>query len=513
MSLRTNSIIFYSTTLGFLAGVLFYLRLGTGVFFAALLASIGVSCLLILYVVSPDRRDIYVALILVCAAAALGIVRAEGVDDVRFAGADEFVGKEVEMVGVVREDPARPEGKQQFSLRITRIDGISVSEGRAQVTLRPYPRVSYGDELLLSGELLVPENFVNETTQRLVYYEDYLASKGVGYQMIYPEVSILAGGEGSPILQMLFTLKRSFLERIAARVPEPQSALLGGMTVGVEEALGDELEDDFRRSGLIHIVVLSGYNVTIIVDLFMRLASFFPLLVRSLLGGTAVILFMLLVGASATIVRASIMALIVIFARFIRRPHHIVRALVIAALAMVIHNPRIIAFDPGFQLSFLATVGLIFLSPLIDEKLSFITNRFHIREALVATTSTQLFVLPLLLSMTGHVSLVSLPVNALALPAVPPAMAAAALIALFSYLGSVAVFPFVVLGHILSSYIIRIVEFFAHLPLAVISLPFASGGFLLAWYGVCGILIFLWQRVRGGVGGGMLGGVGVYKKT
>lgn len=493
MSPRLNNIIFYTLTLGFCAGVLLTQFLNFSIYTALFFLLLALTCFALTYITDVSFNTL-IAVALVCVGLSLGTLRALSVENVQVRELNPYVEENVELTGVVSTDPAWLGDKQNFHLRIDSVDGKDISQAKARITLRPYPKVAYGDRLSLVGELLIPEDFISEDTGRVVAYEEYLASQGVGYQMIYPEVEVVSQNEGSVIKEALFSLKHTFLGRIANVVPEPQSALLGGMTLGVEEALGEELEEDFRETGLIHIVVLSGYNVTIIAEMFMRLASFLPLLFRSLLGSMGIILFALLVGASATIVRASVMALIVVFARLIGRPHHIVRALILAALGMVIINPRIIAYDPGFQLSFLATAGLIFLSPIIEHYISRVPSKFEIKETIAATVSTQIFVLPLLLLMTGVLSTVSLPVNVLALPAVPLAMLAAALIAIFSYLGSIAVLPFAVLGNFLSAYIIRIVEFFAALPFTTIDLPPISIFAVMGWYAISGVAIWWWMR-------------------
>ncbi|MEX0934923.1 MAG: ComEC/Rec2 family competence protein [Candidatus Paceibacterota bacterium] len=490
-----NNFIFYSITLGFLAGVFLCLLLNLTLYIAPFFLLLGVTSITLL-LAGGIQGDSPIITALFCTAFALGILCGLSAGDVHTPALDPYVETEVELVGVVATDPAWLGDRQNFLVRIESVEGREV-EARGRITLRAYPRVEYGDRLHLSGKLSVPEDFISEDTGRLVAYEEYLATQGVGYQMIYPEVEIVARGAGSGIQQTLFSIKHVFLERIGRFVPEPQSALLGGMTVGAEEALGEELEEDFRDTGLIHIVVLSGYNVTIIADVFMRLASFLPLLVRSLLGSVGIILFALLVGASATIIRASIMALIVVFARVIGRPHHILRALILAAVGMVIVNPRIIAYDPGFQLSFLATAGLIFLAPVVEYYISRVPSRFEIKESIAATVSTQIFVLPLLLYMTGVLSIASLPVNVLGLPAVPLAMLFGALIAVFSYLGPIIVLPFAIAGNILSAYIIRVVELFAALPFTTVELPTVSIWVVVLWYVVIGIGVWWWMQWRG----------------
>src|SRR5690606_38185089 len=125
--------------------------------------------------------------------------------------------------------------------------------------------------------------------------------------------------------------------------------------------------------------------------------SFLPRSLGLASGAGSIVLFAIMTGASATTIRASIMALVVILARGAGRRYDVTRALTFAAVLMVAENPRILAFDIGFQLSFLATLALIFVSPLVSDRLSFVSERFQLREILSTSISTQLFTAPFIL--------------------------------------------------------------------------------------------------------------------
>lgn len=169
-------------------------------------------------------------------------------------------------------------------------------------------------------------------------------------------------------------------------------------------------------------MVLSGYNVTIISEFIMGMLSFLPKMIGTSLGALSIILFAIMVGGSATIIRASIMALLVLLARVTGRVSDMTRALFLAGFVMVLHNPQIVVFDPSFQLSFMATLGLISLSPKLNSIFKFVPTKFYLRETVSATISTQIFVLPLLLYMMGELSLVAVFVNLLVLMFIPLTM-------------------------------------------------------------------------------------------
>jgi len=276
------------------------------------------------------------------------------------------------------------------------------------------------------------------------------------------------------ICGLIFAFKYLFLENLSVVIPEPHVSLLGGLVVGAKQSLGEKLLDDFRVTGIIHIVVLSGYNITIVAEAIMRSLSFLPRIVGTSVGAASIILFALMVGGSATVVRASVMAILVLLARATGRTSEITYALFLAGFGMVLWNPKILIFDPSFQLSFLATLGLIYLAPAIENYFHFVPTKWQLREFGAATISTQIFVLPLLLYKTGELSLVSLPVNVLILSLVPITMLFGFLSGMFGFVSIILSLPFAFISYWLLAYQLKIIEIFSSLPFAsmhIVSFP------------------------------------------
>jgi competence protein ComEC len=170
--------------------------------------------------------------------------------------------------------------------------------------------------------------------------------------------------------------------------------------------------------------VLSGSNIAIVAEAVFRILGLARRLPRGwlfILGFAAIVLFAVMVGGGAATVRAVIMGGIAIIARYLRRPQAALRALVVAAIAMVLWNPLVLFYDTGFVLSVLATFGLIALAPYIETKLGKLPSwkNFNLRSIVATTLAVELFILPALLYTSGVFSLLSLPVNALVLPFVP----------------------------------------------------------------------------------------------
>ena len=352
----------------------------------------------------------------------------------------------------------------------------------------------YGDRVEVVGEIEKPEEFETDLG-RTFNYRGYLLAKGVGYMTSFAEVERVSVNEGSAALSFIFKAKGIFIEKIESLIPEPEAGLSLGLLLGVKRALGEDLETDFRRTGIIHIVVLSGYNVMIVVTFILYvLGRLFGTKLSALFGIMGIIAFAVLVGFGATVIRASIMACLLLIMGLTGRVYLVLRGLFVAAALMIIWNPYSLAFDVGFQLSFLATLGLIVFSPYLQQKLEVLPEKIGVREFVTATLATQLFVLPLLLYQIGEFSVVAVVVNVLVLPMVAVAM-------LLSFLTGVSAFVLPPLADLLAflsylslTYIVHIAEWFSDLPLAAFTVPLFPFWFVPLGYGLIGLLIWWLNR-------------------
>lgn len=331
-----------------------------------------------------------------------------------------------------------------------------------------YPEYNYGDEIKMTGTLQVPENFQSDNG-RIFNYRMYLAKEKIFYTISKPAIELLGNSRGLWLKEKLFVVKQAFLGKVDSVLPEPQSALAGGLVLGVKQSLGKELESKFRTAGLIHIVVLSGYNVTIIAESFMKALSFLPKHVSTFCGAIGIVFFAIITGGTATVIRSSIMALILLLGRSIGREYDAFRALFVAGFFMVLHNPHILLYDPSFQLSFLATLGLMLVVPFIEKYFMWAPEKFGLRSIFTSTIATQIFVLPYLMYQIGDLSIIGLVVNILVLPIIPLTMLCVFLTGMtgFVFVPLSQLFSF--LSYFLLAYEIQMVEVFAALPFASFS--------------------------------------------
>lgn len=444
-----------------------------------------VVALVIIAPITSIRRQVWLVALCICIAT-FGMGRVYSMPSLHSNELDNMVNQEVEFTGVIVNDLDIREYSTLITLEITE-PKFNNKQSLVLVRAPTYTEGEYGDEIKVTGLLSVPESF-NTDNGRIFNYPGYLAVSGIGYIVKNAKVEVIAHGKGNPFFSILFSIKNAYLHGISASLPEPAAALAGGITAGEKRSLGQDLLQDFRTAGIVHIVVLSGYNITIIAETLLRSLAFLPLRIGIFAGSFGIIGFALMTGAGASIVRASIMAILALIARALHRPYAITRALALAVVGMVLWNPFILMYDLGFQLSVLATVGLIFVSPVFEKKFTWVPSQFGVREVVGATLGTQFTVMPLLLYQMGTLSIAALPVNVLVLIVMPMAM-------LFSFVAAIVglLIPSVaVIGgipaYILLSYILAIVDISVSVPFAALSVPLFDGWLVMVAY----VVMFLW---------------------
>ncbi|MCD5382212.1 MAG: ComEC family competence protein [Candidatus Pacebacteria bacterium] len=399
------------------------------------------------------------------------------------------VGREVKLEGVVVREPEVRTNTTHLYTRVVETDELVL------VFADRYSEYRYGDRISVTGFVRVPEKF-ETILGREFDYPGYLRARGVAHMVQFGEVDVLGRGEGNAFFTKLLAVKQSFVATLERIIPEPHVGLGEGLLLGMKRALGAELEEVFRVTGIIHIVVLSGYNVMLVTEAIMRvLALFLMPRMRMVCGLIGIGVFALLVGFSATVVRASLMAALLIVARTTGRIYAVLRALMIAGVGMLLINPYLLVYDPGFQLSFLATLGLIVLAPLIEANLSLVPTRFQMREFLTATVSTQLFVSPYLLFLIGELSIVAVAVNVLVLPMVPVAMLLTFITGILGAVSGVVAQGVGFIAHGSLAYIIVIAEWFATLPITTVKAPVFSFWYVVFSYGLM-VWFIVWYTTR-----------------
>jgi competence protein ComEC len=210
---------------------------------------------------------------------------------------------------------------------------------------------------------------------------------------------------------------------VAAGLRPGEAALARGMVLGEDERLAEPVRDDFRRSGLAHLLAASGQNVMLLAALALPLLAALGFGLRARLTGALLLVaaYVPLAGAGPSIQRAGVMGAAGLIAALAGRPASRAYALLLAAATTLVLNPRA-AGDPGWQLSFAAVVAILALTGRMRDALVARRVPGAVADAGAITTAATLGTAPLLAFHFGRVSLVSLPANLLAAPAVAPIM-------------------------------------------------------------------------------------------
>ncbi len=299
----------------------------------------------------------------------------------------------------------------------------------------------YGDLAEFSGKIQIPENYENSGG---FSYKKYLADKKIYFLMNYPKTRFVASAtfcqkkilsekeisfkktecEKYKILSGIFILRSRMIETINKKMPEPEASLASAILFGNDKAVPKDLLDKFNSTGTRHIMAVSGQNISILTLILLnfalaigasrKTAFYFSLI--------SIIFYIILIGMPASAVRAGIMGLLILVAERMRRLNVSYRALVFAAVIMLALNPSLLVFDAGFQLSFAATIGIIFIYPPLAEYLKKMPNMLEARSSLAMTLAALAATLPISVASFNQFSLISPLANILIVPLVPLVM-------------------------------------------------------------------------------------------
>lgn len=368
-----------------------------------------------------------------------------------------YAGEKKTVIGYVAAEPD------------VRLDGVRYIvklgdlKGNVYVKSAPYPKYNYGDKLELECSLRKPEPIED------FRYDKYLARYRVFVICQGAQISKIGDGEGSRFLSGVFAVKGVVAEKINKLWHEPMASFMAGLLYGYRGGLGT-LNELFSRTGVTHIVAISGYNITIIATILMAFctALYIPRKKAFWFITVGIIVFVIFAGASASVVRAGIMGIIVLLAKQVGRASRVGNVMMLTAVVMTLHNPYILMWDAGFQLSFISTLGLVYLTPLIEKPFARLPEVLGIKESLISTLSAIAATLPLILFQFGRLSIVAPIVNILILWIIPAIM----MIGFFAVVASFVFQPIALLLSWLAwvgmKYIVVIVEWFASLPFAAV---------------------------------------------
>lgn len=410
--------------------------------------------------------------LLLCFFISLGIIRIQFLEEKEKILCDVSC----EVVGTIIDQPEEKDLYQIFTIRTSNNDHYDV---RIRAPL--YPRYRVGDMLSLSGKVSAPSSFVHETTS--FDYERYLRLKSVGSEMFYPAIKYL--DHQNNFMVELKTLRGTLLLLLEKHLTHPAAYLVSGMLFGAT-SFPKDLGDVFRATGISHIIVLSGFNITLLITSILFLLRMTPLIVRVLTTVFFVLMFVVMVGAEASSIRATIMAFISLLALTLGRGYLAKQALMLSLGVMVLIAPEHLLYDTSLHLSFLATAGIVYLVPYFEKLFAGLHGSY--REMFITTLAAYIGTMPYLMYTFGAVSLYALLANMLVLPLVPALMMGGFLVVLFSKTIPLGAAIIGYLTSALSDLLIFIAQVISSLPSASLKVSLSFFG-MISTYGLSILIV------------------------
>ncbi|HOZ16233.1 MAG TPA: ComEC/Rec2 family competence protein [Candidatus Portnoybacteria bacterium] len=373
------------------------------------------------------------------------------------AGQAPLSEKNMELFGKIIKEPII----KSSSMQIT----INTDTGKILITAPNYPKYNYGDVLKIEGKLQFPIVFEDFN------YKQYLAKDKIYYVMYYPKIELIDENQGNKIFSAILKFKNKITDKIETIMPFPEASILEGIILGNKQIFSEEIKNNLSITGTSHIAAISGMNIVIISNIVMIFLIGLGFWRKQAFWITVmlIIAFIFMVGAPASAVRAGIMGIILLYAKKIGRLGNITRIMVFAGAIMLIFNPLLLRYDIGFQLSFLAVLGLIYIKPIFDRILEKILKKEQINnflQIITTTISAQIAVLGVLIYNFGRISFISPIVNVLIVPFITLLtiigiiFIGGAMISI--WIGKILLWP----AYLGTTYVLRIIDWFAKIPWA-----------------------------------------------
>lgn len=402
-----------------------------------------------------------------------------------------FADQKYAMIGNIITEPDIRLSEVLYTLRITALNDTEITPSRILVKAPRYPRYAYGDVVYVTCKIRTPEPIENFA------YDAYLLRYKIVKTCSFPQIRIFEEQQETfNFLSEIFVFKTQFATVIERLWHEPYASFMAGLLYGYRGGLGN-LQELFNITGVTHIVAISGYNITMVSTICLSIVTRFG--IRRQYGFwivcTAISVFVLFTGASASVVRAGIMGILVLISRQIGRCSNSANMVLCASVCMCVHNPYILMHDAGFQLSVLATLGLIYGPDMLESYFKKFPTTLSIQENAMTTSAAIIATLPLTITQFGRISFVAPIVNILILWILPYSM----FFGFFAVLVSIISFDIARIlagiAYICMEYVIQIVRWFSSVPYAAIEVQISSV-YMYIFYAILVIMVYYTQKKK-----------------
>lgn len=367
-----------------------------------------------------------------------------------------YASGEVNLQGMVDGKPSYYNQTQRFYLsELKDLTSQKQLAGKVEITTRADVNYEPGQQIMLLGTLELTPGQGGRTYAEIRYPKITarpIPSRPFGW-----------------FQKTLDIIRHKMLSILKTNLPEPQASLAAGVVLGMKEQLTSEFANQLKRAGLTHIVVASGYNITIVLNFSSQLALFLGKRLSLIFGLLLTVFYALLTGGGIPVWRSVLMSFIALSFEMAGREREARTSLFLSAAFITLLQPESLT-DLSFQLSFLATFGLLYFTPVFDDLLSRIhrrgLGRKYFKDALSSTLAAQVATLPVLIGSFGQVSLVAPLTNCLIFIVTPALMGLSGLTLLTGLFSETLSSLTSWLALVPLTYFVKVTEFFGDLPWA-----------------------------------------------
>lgn len=415
--------------------------------------------------------------------------------------------EKVTLIGYVSSEPDLRAKSQKLIIKTEKLiirGEESDIKGSVLITTNPYIEYKYLDSLRITGKLKTPAVFEDFN------YKNYLLKDGIYSVMDFPKIELISDSPKYNVFtyfyEKIIFLKRKLIGSLNENFPPPHSFILEGIIFGNDKNMPEDLKNKFNATGLSHVTAVSGSNIVILISILMAFSLFLGLW-RGQAFYLSVIfiwLYILLIGFSASGVRAAVMGSIFLLAQKLGRQNTSSRIIVLVAFIMLLQNPLLLFYDISFQLSFLASLGIIYLKPLIDSFISQAIlkkrslepdkSRFKfLLEIISVTFAAQIFSLPVIVYNFGNITLISPVTNLIVLPIIPLLTILGFLTSVFGIFSNILGLILFIPTWFLLEYFFKVMDIF-YQPWATQSIENVSLIWVFIYYLILSTLIWFLQK-------------------
>lgn len=479
---------------------------------AGLLACITCSVLVILIATPFFKQRQRPVLAIIIVSFLIGAVRYAADKDIPPNDISCKTSQTKSFIGVIASDPETVPGRTRLEIRVESVKtdkGWIAATGRILTTAYSGERsteLDYGDRVLINARPYTP---YDPTNPGQFSWKQYLARNGIytcATVRNQNDIIILKRRAGNPATMLALQLKQHIITSVRQLHPPKQASLITGMTLGTYSCLNPETVTHFQRTGTLHLLAASGSNCFLLIMLFTPLLKQFGVQPkhRHIILVFLLVIYLMIVGAKPSLMRATIMASLVLLALPLGRTANIKNIFYIAAIIVLMIAPSDI-FDVGFQLSFLGVWALICVSPLIQKvlehfgwgqnnintqnkkriSLALLYGKFKgiISGVLIGTIAVTIVTTPLIAYYFNYISLVALPANLALAAEVPFVFADGILSSTVAHIPELS-YVFSLAGSFISNFLLETVGYFGSMRYSSISIPSPSITAIIGYYAI-----------------------------